>query len=271
MKTFDYVTAWGELAFPSWCSLPREARELAMAAAEACKDHHQDATLRQTWPNDGGDLRRAFEAYGGEDLEPLALLALVSNYVGHWKPGFADLRQVADPATVALMLPKFYTESGSHWKVVHLCDQVISETLNRGQSRWNRYGETPQRLTQVHEGVWRICTTTLDSWMWEEVLPASRSMLAALDSFPWPVQPTIGNKKRADWDDWTDRVKAASLRLIEKHWPSTGPWLPWKPTVDRFMVDDDEFKTRQQAAKVSLRQFVDARHAAEVAAKIEAD
>jgi hypothetical protein len=158
---FDYKQAWIELACPAFGNLPFELRQLFKRVADECGDLHQEpGSLRQMWPATP-DLRQAFEAWGSTDLAKAA--RAVNNY-GHWVSGER---------------PNDLPRDGSHWKFAHYCDQVLSERLGVGSTRWSNRDKKGLDI-QIHDGFLRCCYSSSTQWTWTEVGLANENNVAWL-------------------------------------------------------------------------------------------
>ncbi len=178
MRTFDYAAAWRDVARPAFNALPESVRKLLARVAEECRELHQGPDLAMVWPNDGGELRAAFDAIPDEDL---AWGARVIHDTGHWYPG--NGRGVELPGR----------EHGAHWKFSHYADQRLRVRVLQRPEADREHGAGLSWA--VLEGTLRLCYTSRDMWTWAEVAPGTaaglarshelrRQVAAAFEKFP---------------------------------------------------------------------------------------
>lgn len=207
MKTFDYVAAWNEAAYPAFLKLsPAAVNVLEVVKAEA-KDRHQNSALDMDWTP---EIRAAFEAMTDSEL---ATSSRAVYFAGHWHPGKANSHVPRD---------------GSTWKFSLFCDQLLSERL--GLVR-NRTGSTGNGTSYaIHQGALRVQWSTPDSWQWEEIGYASAELFKALQESE--TRPVINAKhhSRREWDEWADRMTAWADSVKT----TTTPLFD----AERFMVSD---------------------------------
>jgi hypothetical protein len=161
MKTFDYARAWIEVAKPAYDALPEEIHALVAVTADAAKDLSQRQDLNMPWPTDQpwADLRHRFDSHTSDSL---ALAARVLHDVGHWRPGRdVDAAKHVGPLDAC---------PGLGWKFANYADQILRERLQVP----DRVSSSPNGLSlAVLEGAIRVCYSSRDMWLWEEVAPAT--------------------------------------------------------------------------------------------------
>jgi hypothetical protein len=166
MKIFDYASAWHDLAIPAYNVLPDDVHALYARTVRETQGLSQLKDLSMPWPSP--EFREAFRAI---ETETLARAARAINSCGHWKPGASHCQSShAFPGT----------DHGAHWKFSHYADQELSERL--GVSRSN--ASSPGYKTGILEGYLRVCYETRDSWRWDEVGPATVSLLEKCNALP---------------------------------------------------------------------------------------
>lgn len=243
MNTFDYESAWLEVAAPAYKALPDSIHRLVDLVAVRCADLHQLSDCSMPWPDDdnaGADsLQRAFEDVSADVL---AYAAQVVHNFGHWWP-----RSIAGDYS----LPG--REQGSHWKFAHYADQTLRAKLGlpaRGSNGHERgYGYA------VHEGVIRLTYADSHSWNWIEIAPAT---------------PEGYEKAREVAGRFTTKDDSARWQAFEEYktvqeWPTP----EWAAIADLtpYMVDDGVMKQRHAArmpaedrAKLRTRMVADVDH-----------
>lgn len=248
MKTFDYAAAWREIARPAFLELPAAVLELLALTAAKTEGLHQARDLTQTWPDDGGELRRAFEAI---DAEALTYAARVVYFTGHWWPSKG--RGVELPGR----------GHGAHWKFSHLADQVTRARFGRPEAdRDHGAGFS----FAIIEGALRLCYTSRDMWIWREVAPATPAGLAFAEELRREGFAAISkhperHRHERDGAAW-EFFEAIKQR--REGWPAY--WLPWVETAERYMVEEGDQKPDPDEPPAD----VEAERRARIAAKVEA-
>lgn len=169
--TFDFKTAWNELARPEFEALDTRAKYLFLEVAEKCAESEQGKDLLIPWPD--VEMRQHFEAL------PRPILAYASRVIyfyGHWSPeGHASIG------------------AGAYWKFADLADQSlraslpVAPTLARPESSEKAAEGVSLR---VCNGFLRVCVSTRDTWQWRELGLATIANQAAWGSVELPVIAT---------------------------------------------------------------------------------
>ncbi len=231
----DHETAWHLGAKPLFESLSPEIKALFAHVCTVAADLSQNHNCDMCWPDDGGDLRKRFEAF---DDVTLATAALATNFYGHWSP----------EGTAA-------STGGGTWKFSNYADQVLRGRLDASPRGGYRHGLS----FMIHEGVIRVGLSTKWSWTWDEVALATAENMAtiraAINAIAAPaVMPGVD---RSAWDKYGDTVKARALKLHAQRTPNDDSPLAAMLHTERFKVpggtlakrDDD----RRKAAKDAKR------------------
>lgn len=164
MKVFDYVSAWHDLALPAYNALPESARILYARTVRETRGLSQIADLSMPWPEDAS-FRADFRAI---DTLTLARAARAIYSCGHWKPSGETFDG---------------SEHGAHWKFSHYADQELSERLGLRSSYARADGNA--MFVRILEGYIRVCFSSPNFWLWEEVGAASESLVTACQSIPY--------------------------------------------------------------------------------------
>lgn len=209
--TFDYETAWQELALPAYKQLPSAALVLIEEVGIVADNLHQDKNCDMIWPDDGGKLRELFNRL---DSATLANAARVSYFYSHWRPG----------TSIAGNAPKV----PGGWKFANYADQVLRARFNVGRSVNNGVG------LMICDGTFRVAYSSRDSWQWEEVGIATedghkkaaelaadlRRMVSAYssieerDSAAWKFFEELkATKALSDWDTSRFMIEESLLEL----------------------------------------------------------
>lgn len=228
VKEFDYITAWHQAAKPMYDGQPQAVKDLVARTAEVAADLGQLSDCSMPWPNDTA-FRQAFR---GIDSETLSLASCVVQSAEHWKPSDQP----------ALFPP------GIGWKFSHYADQELRARLGLPERGAN--GRERGLGLAIHEGKIRVTWASKDSWMWEEVAPATASgreyASAILSRFSTLLQACSEGPR-----DAKDQIMFHAFneeRQDRSGWP-----VEWLPFVDhRFMVEADIVKAREQAKPQNL-------------------
>lgn len=219
MRTFDYETAWLEVARPAYESLPQNVRDLLARVAVECAELSQSRDLSMPWPEDS-DLRVSFDKVPAEFL---ALAARVIYFAGHWYPGKSANGYVIHGR-----------EHGGTWKFAHYADQSLKARLDLPTSN----------VFQIHEGVIRVCYSSRDMWSWTEVAPATAEGLAYARAMHARIQLACGDKRGHDRDN-AAYVAIEALKTEAHPWPE--PWLARLMRTDLYMVEESAIEARRAA------------------------
>lgn len=234
MLTFDYITAWHEVAKPAYEALPANVRVIVERVAAECANLNQIADLSMPWPDENSD--EAIAAFDGHTLRqtfdkiPAEVLALASRVVyiaGHWQP-----------AGVPRLVP------GASWKFSHYADQVLRGRLGMPEAGDNGRDKATIQY-KVIEGVIRVCYNSPNMWTWEEVAPATAGGQESAQRIAAELRAAIETAglygKARDNAAYTYMEKLKARRPLSS-WPS---WE--KFDTDQFMVTEYEMKRRQVA------------------------
>jgi hypothetical protein len=186
MKSFDYESAWAELALPAYKKLTNQVLVLVEETGIVAAELRQDRDCNMVWPDDGGKLRAMFDAI---DSEALAAAARTVYFYGHWRPG----------ASIAGDAP--HIAGGGNWKFANYADQVL-------RARFNVSGRDSKATVsfQIHEGTIRVCYSSPDCWTWHEVAPATDDGMKAAGGIADSLRRKISGSSRRE-----DRDSAASI------------------------------------------------------------
>lgn len=152
MKTFDYENAWLELALPQYKRLPNQVLVLVEEVSIVAANLTQNSACEMIWPDDGGKLRRQFEAI---DSENLANAANVVYFYGHWRPSSEYAKNAPE------------IKSGGCWKFSNYADQVLRARFGVSRESNEMVG------LNIIEGTIRLYYSSPDMWTWKEVAPAT--------------------------------------------------------------------------------------------------
>jgi len=192
--SFDYKEAWRKLVAPNYQMLDKEVIDFFEEVCKETADLSQNYNLDMPWPDDDS-IKDGFEAMTDEDL---AWTARLFNFWGHW--GFdGQCRKSA----------------GGNWKYANYCDQILRERCGVSNKSVDRgYG------VQIHQGVVRITYSTSREWQWEEIAPATRSILEGV---------------MAKWNVLRPENPQEGFEAMKKLFtPKDGKWAGWFDT-DKFM------------------------------------
>lgn len=246
--TFDYITAWRELARPAFEALPANVRALVDRVAVEANGLHQISDTSMPWPDEASEVSIA--AYDGQTLrqvfdkipaEVLALAARVVYSVGHWKPGNT---------------PQFFDNSaGASWKFSHYADQVLRGRLELPE-RGDNGRDKAMIQTKVIEGAIRVCYSSPDSWTWEEVAPATVGGLESARRIGSSLRTRVdmaGGDERKGSRAYGDARENAAYKFMEtlKSSKPLAQWPSWEKfgNLDPFMCSEHEMKRREAASR----------------------
>ena len=232
MKTFDYERAWHEVAAPAYAALPDSIRALYARVDLFASEKGQLSDTSMPWPKpndtDFGTLRAEFAI----DSAELAFAARVLYFVGHWYP-----------SSGRLVVPG--RRNGSTWKFAKYADDVLADRLGLMSAH---VASNPGISLRVLEGAIRICYSSVNTWTWREVAPATPAGLQYVLATLLPIvrgYETIPAVGRANREARDARVQEDFERLPGLVvWPST--WAPFMDTA-RFMDDESAIRARSLA------------------------
>lgn len=249
MKTFDYIRAWDDLAYPAWLTLPASIKGLVALTGEQAGDLHQIQDLTMPWP-EGPGFKSAFEAH---DSDTLALASRVVYYLGHWQHPRAGF-------TPACSLSPAWNKSGAHWKFSHYADQVLRERL--GLQGREKTGERGFGFALL-EGAIRLTYSSNDMWTWEEVAPGTEAGLEKARAIKVRGQQRVSSvvshvghtrlKDNAAYD-FMQQLKAERAEQSGYDWPPA--WRPLMNTAD-YMIEEEEFRAREARHPDVLEKTID--------------
>lgn len=172
MNEFNYKKAWTHLALPEFDRLPPAVRALVDDTARAAIDLRQGKDLLLPWPDDGGTLRRAFDACENDALAPAAH---VVHAFGHWAPRLMKQLKLTwqQDYLAGLQTAEALQSTGAYWKFSNYADQVLRARLGLARDHAPRGASFA-----VHEGVLRVCFSMPDVWTWKAIGWASYQTLA---------------------------------------------------------------------------------------------
>jgi len=221
-KSFDYVRAFLELAWPSYQALPENIRDLVLEAVKLTEELGQKKNLNMPWPDDdGGSLRSRFREIPAEFLSQAAR---VVHHLGHWKPQLilAEGQERPEFDTVVESLGK----AGGCWKFSNLADQILHDKCGLEGSMAEQKNNTVR--FKILEGMFRLCAQTRDTWMGKEVyratpdrLAAARKIIAKVLDKPEATEADISiNNLRDGLDKYEEVLEAllAEQSDFERRW-----------------------------------------------------
>jgi hypothetical protein len=151
MSEFAFRRAHANLAAPEYKKLPESIKALVRRVHHHAANLQQGRDLDMPWTP---GLRKAFEAVPTREL---ARAAQVVYFYGHW--GSRDC----------------YQDRGTYWKFANYCDQILSARLGLVRDRG---GRSPCGISyEVHEGQLRACWLSRQSWLWDNIGPATKRTL----------------------------------------------------------------------------------------------
>lgn len=218
MKTFDYETAWKELALPAYKQLPNAALVLIEETGLVSENLHQNSACNMVWPDDGGKLREMFERL---DINTLATAAHVSYCYSHWRPG----KSIAGDAP---------TVPGG-WKFANYADQVLRVRFNAARDVKSGVG------LLIHEGTIRVGYSSSDMWTWHEIAPATQDGHAAAVGIADQLRRKIAGKRNTRSEREADNAAYAFMEELKKR----EAWPGW--SIAPYMLEESELKLRQAA------------------------
>lgn len=214
MKTFDYESAWKELALPAYKALPGPALALIEETGLVSADLHQDRACNMVWPDDDGKLRELFDRM---DTAMLATAAHVSYHYSHWRPG----------ASIAGNAP---TVPGG-WKFANYADQVLRLRFNAARDVKSGVG------LLIHEGTIRVCYSSRDSWTWHEIASATQDGHAESIGIADKLRRKLATAKLSERDN-------VAFRFMEEL-KKREAWSGW--SIEPYMVEESELELRRAA------------------------
>ena len=223
-KTFDYETAWLEVALSAFKRLSGAVHLALAETVSAAGALSQLSDCSMPWPEDGGKLRALFDRI---DSAELAIASQTIHNYGHWWPG-APLTDGAPD------LPG--REIGGHWKFSHYADQVLRERAAlpaRGAGGRERgWGFA------VHEGMIRLTWSDARSWHSREIAPATPEGLEQASQIRARIQAVI-DSEQPDRRCTNDRGNIRYREMEKIARPDKG--------TDLYMIDEAGLSARKAA------------------------
>lgn len=175
---FDHVTAWKKLE-PHFNILPESVHDLYERVCWTCEEQRQlSGSLRMNWPEgiaskyrtDKPTLREEF-AKIPQDI--LAKASWIIYHYGHWSPKGHS-----------------YKGNGGTWKFSQFADQMLEsnilkiDDLDLVYKFYEKGQKTPPKGVwfEIHQGLFRLCSSSRDSWSWTELAPATKSFMKQIIS-----------------------------------------------------------------------------------------
>ncbi len=220
MKTFDYARAWADVSVPAFQSLDESIRALLALVDAKAGALHQLPDTSMPWPNDGDELRAAFDRVPAPDL---AFAAQVIYTMGHWHPN----PKVLGVGPLANLIPQ---GSGAHWKFSHYADQALRARLGLNPSGRDSSLHSRGWSRAIHQGEIRICYSSKNMWTWIAAAPADEAGIERANQ-------VLSDFSRATDDDAAYRVmEDYRLLATADAWPER--WRPFVNIAERYMVDE---------------------------------
>lgn len=180
---FDYVTAFMELCRSGWAALPADVRQLAEDTVEIADGLQQKGgSGDMEWP-DVAVHPEFYHRFENIPAEILCRAARVVYFFGHWfsRP-ILRCDTLVDEYGKPLergepwwsQLGRVFQAGGGHWKFALYADAVLRRKC--GLEKRPEYRGRTCRF-EVHEGMLRLCYSSRDCWMWQEVGLATQSTL----------------------------------------------------------------------------------------------
>lgn len=157
---FDYRRAYKEIAEPAFEVLPQNVRDLYERICKDFKAAQQDKNTDMPWPEgtDDNSVSDLWQRFDGIPDDILAMASRVIHYFGHWKPS-----GVGGDST------------GAYWKFAHWADQTLARKCGLPEFQ-GRAKDRDGISYQVNDGFLRVCFSSKDEWLWEELGIATKPM-----------------------------------------------------------------------------------------------
>jgi len=247
MATFDFETAWREVADPAWQALPETSRAFVRHVTAVVAGLAQDEeTLHVPWPIDSicrehGTTAQALKArFNGDFTErDLAVLAHVAYFHGHWLPGGE-------------------AGEGVLWRFSSLADRALTERIYRRLEARHDHLDSPYRLRlgykshtglsmHVSEGFlmanlsceWSSGNIAVGWATYENVLAVRKAMVRMP---PFPDE----KKGRRAAEEWIDKAEAR-IKTVREASMRSDDFARWHDVAARYMVDEAVIKQRSTA------------------------
>jgi hypothetical protein len=244
MKTFDYETAWHEIAKPGFDTLPQNVRDLYARVCAECEGQGQNQQLGMAWPKMEGPGDSLHTMFLDIPTEWLSAASRIIYFYGHWSPEGHS-----------------YLGGGGTWKFALFADQQLCERLGLSRSD----APYPGVAYEVSEGVIRTCLSIKDSWTWVEVAPAGHDAFEKIRERMQRVMRYEGtetpydfkSKRRMPDNDEYEAFQKFTRTFEELQkvlWPTGGYIAQFRPDLIKdYMVEEAEFKARQEVRKEAKR------------------
>lgn len=247
--TFDYETAWKELAAPMFHALPANVRDLYARVIQEAGHLSQGKNLNMPWPewppadSMGVTFREELslkQAFAEVPAEILAVASRVIHNYGHWWPG--AVAGGPNPDRV-----------GGGWKFSNYADQSLAARIHESlDPRW------PDRGNGFHfrifEGFIRCQVSTPDSWTWQEVGLGTLTTWERLRKLQAEHAPSLGMGRgmtRAMWAEFVDKAEEF-MKLLQKELRPAGRVAEF---LDHgYMIPESEFRAREDARRAARQE-----------------
>ncbi len=243
-KSFDYLRAWHDLAYPAYEALDDEVRKLAEATCIFAADLSQTSDLTMPWPD--AETKLTFTVMADEQPTALAKAARVVYFTGHWfsRPILKSHFEPCGPGQWELIVPKKpmfamvgeLLSGGGSWKFSHYADQALRERL--GIKKHSKFAPNNQAHFEVIEGMLRLCLSYKgrvcgEGWTWNEVGLATPARLAHVRKIIADEVDALSPNPEADISN-PDTLDRVAKRLKDSRNSFEQAWL----TRDKFTVID---------------------------------
>lgn len=225
MKTFDYKTAWEQVARPGFEALPRNIRELYDRVCRECEGLNQEReTLDMPWPEQRFDASPGetslYHSFDQLPTEWLAQAAHLVYFYGHWSPKGHS-----------------YAGSGGTWKFANYADQILRKKLDLPKGEYGK----PGYGFHVVEGFLRFHYSDKDTWTWREVGLATAETLARArrffeDHLSEPLRD-IAELRRPQNSAKHELFEKWAGLMADELWP-VSPFLALLKDKERYMVEE---------------------------------
>lgn len=175
MKVFDFEKAWEELPAKDFWVLPQNIRDLFHDVAILAENLNQKNDLDMPWPSEDLYIEKEENLLSQGSIllrfneipnEYLSYSARVIYSYGHWgKPSI------------------YKVGNGAYWKFANYADQVLRQKLNIPKRNIVYSGLRKNIIFDIHQGYLRVCYEDKDSWLWEEIGPATQDRVDRAKKF----------------------------------------------------------------------------------------
>lgn len=222
--SFDYISAWKELANPSYQQMPEDIKALLARIGTEFTDVHQQTNLTLPWV---ADLRECFDRF---DSEVLAKASHTISSYGHWN----TLKDV--------------TVSGAYWKFTRWADQTLANRYNTlGRRLQVKCGDVIQRCDVcVERGLLRVtgplqhhrCDWYINGYVATPAqLPEVIAEISRLDT---------GVPLGGVWRDTKIRGLQNAAYSLAELFLDEPFWRAWLSVPEAYMVDADVLRRAER-------------------------